>query len=440
MGEGGRAAAGPAADEGRGKTLWTEAAGSSGEFKMGYFSHEEDAALRGRVREWGQRNGRDLTDLSWAVQIRFKKKSNEKMATGRSSRGQGLWNYVAEGLGGRTAKQCWGRGSRLLHSGSRQGKWDSDEDENLLKLAQKFGATDAQRWVRCGEVLGRTGDACATRWRVLQENHSAAGKNKGTRFSEEEDAQVLAGVKQWQERKAGGAEGSSTPWSHPLLRVEAIDWTEVAKDVPTRTPKQCMNRYNMWLKVPMREAGEWGAGEDKKMLRALVASGAESEAGVRWGNVVEGRSADVTMRRWVMMKKFVPGSRFLGFRQCLDRIVAQRAGKVKKQAEEARRSGATGAPPPRKPSESQRALPSTLSLQASPSPSTAPQDPASVEPRDAVLPPPPVSGDQGNEQAEEPKKEKKEKKRKRDKEKKDKKRKRDKEKKEKKRKRNKTPE
>jgi len=55
-------------------------------------------------------------------------------------------------------------------------------------------------------------------------------------------------------------------------------------------------------------------------------------------------------------------------------------------------SGATGAPPPKKPSESPRALPSTPGPQASPSPSTAPRLSASAEPRGAVLPEPPVEG------------------------------------------------
>ena len=53
-------------------------------------------------------------------------------------------------------------------------------------------------------------------------------------------------------------------------------------------------------------SGEWGSGDDRRLLKALLASGATQEHEVSWGNMVPNRTAQQAQRRWRLMVKRVP--------------------------------------------------------------------------------------------------------------------------------------
>ncbi len=53
-------------------------------------------------------------------------------------------------------------------------------------------------------------------------------------------------------------------------------------------------------------AGDWGSGDDRRMLKALLASGARQEFQVDWAELVQGRSAAACRRRWRLMLKCIP--------------------------------------------------------------------------------------------------------------------------------------
>ena len=298
---------------------------TSGGNRVGYFSAEEDATLRERVIQWGRMNDQDLVNLTWAVNVM----STGKVVTGRGHRGEGLWTFVAEGVEGRNAKQCWGRGRRILNPENRKGAWSAEETGALLRVFRSVGAATPGRFKKCSEALGRSADACANRMRILQENEDlkTARGYKYMPFEVEEDTKLRAAVEAWQKKgtAAGGAAAAHS--QHPQLRLDGVNWGEVAKSVPRRTPKQCMNRYNNHLRPTMKEKGEWARGEDRKLLEALHESSARNEAEVKWGQLVEGRGADIAQRRWVMMRKTVPKGRSLGFRPCLDKILAAQTQK-----------------------------------------------------------------------------------------------------------------
>ncbi|MEW5314065.1 MAG: hypothetical protein WDW38_005589 [Sanguina aurantia] len=71
------------------------------------------------------------------------------------------------------------------------------------------------------------------------------------------------------------------------------------------------------------DRGDWGAGDDKRLLKALWASGALSELTLDWGSLVNGRGADQCRQRWRLMMADVPAARDCGFEGCLRWLVAK---------------------------------------------------------------------------------------------------------------------
>lgn len=52
-------------------------------------------------------------------------------------------------------------------------------------------------------------------------------------------------------------------------------------------------------------SGEWGSGDDRRLLRALAKTGATHDFQVDWGQLVASRTAMQTRRRWRLMLKCV---------------------------------------------------------------------------------------------------------------------------------------
>ncbi len=71
----------------------------------------------------------------------------------------------------------------------------------------------------------------------------------------------------------------------------------------------------------MVSRGDWGPGDDNRMLRALWTGGASEEWDVQWGGLVEGRTEAQARRRWSLMIKRVPNARNMGFSERLEFLV-----------------------------------------------------------------------------------------------------------------------
>ena len=70
-----------------------------------------------------------------------------------------------------------------------------------------------------------------------------------------------------------------------------MDWDTVAERMGSRNAGQCRTKWS-GLAPTMVEAGEWAAGEDRTLLRALLAAGGEAEEWqLDWGGLVEARTA-----------------------------------------------------------------------------------------------------------------------------------------------------
>ena len=53
------------------------------------------------------------------------------------------------------------------------------------------------------------------------------------------------------------------------------------------------------------DSGEWGSGDDRRLLRALLNTGAAEDFQVDWGQLVATRTAQQARRRWRLMLKCV---------------------------------------------------------------------------------------------------------------------------------------
>ena len=68
-------------------------------------------------------------------------------------------------------------------------------------------------------------------------------------------------------------------------------------------------------------SGEWGSGDDRRLLRGLAKSGATQEFQVDWGNLVTSRTAQQTRRRWRLMLKCVKDATNREFHENLDTLL-----------------------------------------------------------------------------------------------------------------------
>jgi hypothetical protein len=102
-----------------------------------------------------------------------------------------------------------------------------------------------------------------------------------------------------------------------------IDWSALALRMGTRSAAGLQEKWYRDLAPSMRETGAWASGDDRRLLRALRASGAAEETEVDWGACVEGRAGAAALRRWRLMCKHVPRAVDVGFQGCVAQLVAK---------------------------------------------------------------------------------------------------------------------
>ena len=101
-------------------------------------------------------------------------------------------------------------------------------------------------------------------------------------------------------------------------------------------------------------SGEWGSGDDRRLLRALLKSGATEDFHVDWGRLVASRTAQQARRRWRLMLKCVKDAHDREFSENLNQLVTtfvpdllpaplQKAVKAKKSKRQKDKEAATAA-------------------------------------------------------------------------------------------------
>ena len=89
--------------------------------------------------------------------------------------------------------------------------------------------------------------------------------------------------------------------------------------------------------------GDWGIGDDRRLLKALYRAGHAREWQVDWGVVVPQRSAVAAKRRWRLMLKSVPAYQEKEFPDIVEELVSAHLPALKDKAAQGQAAGADAA-------------------------------------------------------------------------------------------------
>ena len=86
------------------------------------------------------------------------------------------------------------------------------------------------------------------------------------------------------------------------------------------------------LKPSSLQTGDWGIGDDRRLLKALYREGHSREWQVDWGAVVPERTAVAAKRRWRLMLKSVPAYQEKEFAEVVEELVSTHLPALKQRA------------------------------------------------------------------------------------------------------------
>ncbi|KAK8001142.1 hypothetical protein PG991_013364 [Apiospora marii] len=99
------------------------------------------------------------------------------------------WSRIAEGVPGRSNKDCRKRWVNKVCGGLNKGPWSREEDQRLRKAMEVHGS----KWTRVSEeVASRSADQCAKRWQQSLDPNIKHGN-----WTEEEDDRLLRAVEKY---------------------------------------------------------------------------------------------------------------------------------------------------------------------------------------------------------------------------------------------------
>ena len=100
------------------------------------------------------------------------------------------WKTISKNIPGRSSIQCLHRWTKILQPGLVKGPWTPQEDQKLHDWVKKHGAT---KWTLCAEgIPGRSGKQCREHW-----NNSLNPDVKKGSWSSEEDYLIMVFYKKY---------------------------------------------------------------------------------------------------------------------------------------------------------------------------------------------------------------------------------------------------
>lgn len=208
------------------------------------------------------------------------------------------WDIVARTcLPHRTAEECRLKWLRQVSPHINRAMWSSEEDESLLQLAQRYGAT---HWELIAQQLGthRTPAQCFMRFQ-----RSLNNKITNSKWTDEEDRLLALAVKKYGEKNwqqvantlmSRTGQQALHRWRNTLnpnikrgkwelvedvyltLSVQAyrgnLVWRKIQRHVPCRTDVQCRERWANVLN-PELKVDPWTKEEDAKLLASIQRHG-----------------------------------------------------------------------------------------------------------------------------------------------------------------------
>jgi hypothetical protein len=120
-----------------------------------------------------------------------------------------------EGAGRLTAEEA-----DIERKTDRKGRWTPDEDSELLRAVEKFSVT---RWKTIAALIpGRTRKQCWNRWQYALDPSIVRMTERTGKWLTEEDKNLVAAVQKYNGK----------------------NWDAIAELVPSRTKRQCMDRWH----------------------------------------------------------------------------------------------------------------------------------------------------------------------------------------------------
>jgi len=274
--------------------------------KCGLYSKDEEEVLKDAVKRFAIERGLSTEDYSWIICIGRGQRSKETL---------GIWRTVAQSLPQRTIKSVAAAGVRLFHPYANKGPWTADEDMSLRALVEARGT----KWTTISATLERTPEACRFRWREIK---IEPNKSSGTWSKDEENRLREAVEKYGCPRSLHTPSDDTADIPDRRMLLDDINWEAVVAHVKTRSRVQCIAKWYLRLSPSMIDRGEWGVGDDRRMLRSLWSlEGRRMEHEIPWNSLVKNRTADQCKRRWKLMKKNVPKAKDLEFHTVLEHLV-----------------------------------------------------------------------------------------------------------------------
>jgi hypothetical protein len=262
-----------------------------------------------------------------------------KLKDAVQTHGDKNWGAIAALVPGRAEKECWSRWNDALdlsigRANGCTGIWTKDED---IKLKDAVQTNCGNNWAASAAlVLGRTKSQCRNRYyRVLDPTIDQVTGRKG-KWAAEEDIKLKNAVQthggknwgaiaalvpdrttsqchnRWQQvldpisiDQVIGRTGSWTKDEDTKLKAAVQthggnNWGAITALVPSRTKKQCYNRWQQVLDLSIDRAsgrtGRWAEEEDSKLKDAVHTNGGKNWSAI--AALVPGRTQKQCCTRW----------------------------------------------------------------------------------------------------------------------------------------------
>jgi hypothetical protein len=321
---------------------------------------EDDNELKDAVEKHGEGNWNAIAELlpgrtkiqcwrRWHVAVdpkvdrttprtgRWTKDEDNKLKEAAARYGGKNWDAIAALVPSRTRSQCTGRWHDALDPSIgqtvRTGKWTADEDKTLQDAVEKHGGRNFEAVSLL--VPGRTKKQCTNRWyNALKPSvERATGrtdtwttdddnklKNAVEKHGEENWTAIAALLpgrtkiqcwRRWHDAvdpkidRTAPRTGRWTADEDNKLKEAAAkygghNWDVVAESVPSRSPRQCRDRWRNALDpsvgMDVARTGHWTADEDSKLKDAVQKCGGKNWTAI--AKLVPNRRSTQCWGRW----------------------------------------------------------------------------------------------------------------------------------------------
>nr|GMD03648.1 DNA-binding protein REB1-like [Ipomoea batatas] len=177
--------------------------------------------------------------------------------------------------------------AQIIFRRAENPKWTEEEKALVLQHVKLHG----NEWKSLAEELGRHRFHVKDTWRRIK-----LPKMKTGHWSQDEYQNLFdlvntdLQVRVTEEKKS----------KHGMLR-DNICWTAISDKLSTRNGPNCCLKWYKQLTSPMVAEGLWSDSDDYRLIGALYNLDETCKENVDWDNLVEHRSGEICLKRWMQM-------------------------------------------------------------------------------------------------------------------------------------------